>query len=96
MTRHDQFATPKNYRYEGAPSGPCHYYRTRTGQRLLFRQSEILRVDPTPLGAVVVTHAGAEYKVTSPKPEQIVREDEWKPTEPQHQQIESSASRPGE
>lgn len=52
--------------------GPCHIYRSRTGQRLLFRVNEIRDVDPTPLGAVVTVVGGLEYKVTSPKPEQII------------------------
>lgn len=54
------------------PEGACHYYRLRTGQRILVRQSEIRDVEPTPMGAVVILHSGLEYKVTSPKPEQIV------------------------
>lgn len=52
--------------------GPCHIYRSRSGGRLLFRVNEIRDVEPTPLGAVVTTVGGLEYKVTSPKPEQII------------------------
>lgn len=55
--------------------GPCHIYRARSGQRLLFRVNEIRDVDPTPLGAVITTVGGLEYKVTSPKPEQIINEE---------------------
>lgn len=57
--------------------GPCHYYRLRgedgvAGHRVIFRANEIKRVDPTPLGAIVVLRGfGAEYKVTSPTPDEI-------------------------
>jgi hypothetical protein len=54
------------------PDGACHYFRSRTGQRILLREEEIDYVEPTPLGAVVRTKKGVEYKVTSPRPEQIV------------------------
>jgi hypothetical protein len=56
-----------------SPAGPVHYYRARTGHRLLFREAEIRDVDPTPMGAVVTTVTGCEYKVTCPKPEAIVQ-----------------------
>lgn len=54
------------------PDGTCHYYRARSGQRILLREEEIDFVEPTPLGAVVRTKSGMEHKVTSPRPEQIV------------------------
>lgn len=56
-----------------APPRPVHYYRARSGHRLLFREAEIREVDPTPMGAVVTTITGCEYKVTCPKPEAIVQ-----------------------
>jgi hypothetical protein len=55
------------------PDGDCHYYRLRgSGQRILLREGEIRDVEPTPLGAVVTLHSGLEFKVTCPRPEQII------------------------
>jgi hypothetical protein len=59
------------YHRNTVTAGPCHYYRARSGQRLIFRENEISEIDPTPLGAVITVRGGLEYKVSSPKPELI-------------------------
>lgn len=67
-----QYPKGKKYHVNEEPPGAILYFRARSGNRLVFRQSEIRDVDPTPAGAIVTTHTGCEYKVTSPKAEQIV------------------------
>jgi hypothetical protein len=52
-----------------------HYYRLRpTGQRAIFRQSEIRDVEATAMGAILTTKTGCEYKVDNPRPDLVIPE----------------------